>query len=286
MMLDVLLRPRYIAVIGHTVCSEVVVVVHRLFHCAHRISIWKTANLTRLVAPPCLIWYANSCRWASALRLVMTQGGWQVETLGVQVMVVWYSLLLEHRVLVCGKGVPAGTVGQVRVQPACPWWGLVTDWWLHPLAFACAKQACLAIPLLGKPLRGFERYLCPYVALTDLEPVMCKPYICGTTNQLFATRKDWWDCLVDLSDSSVAHSGKITVAGDDLSFIKHVLEALPSQHPDECVAWACDLPRAPMHGGRGAQRLVVVCLPQQRGVGAPAVPQPHHKRAETSFCWC
>ena len=132
----------------------------------------------------------------------------QVDTFKERVMLVWYSLLLSQRVLVCGKGVPAGDVG----------------------------QACLAVPLLAKPLRGFEEHLDPYVALTDLEPIMKPTYICGTTNQLFATREDWWDCLIDLSSGSVRHNKSITVSGDDLSFVKEVLETLPTLHPHECVS--------------------------------------------------
>jgi hypothetical protein len=50
-------------------------------------------------------------------------------------------------------------------------------------------QCCLACPLLVAPLKGFAKYIHPYVALTDLGPLeRDNVYIAGTTNQLLETK--------------------------------------------------------------------------------------------------
>lgn len=49
-------------------------------------------------------------------------------------------------------------------------------------------NCCLAAPLLVAPLTGFTKYITPYVALTDISPVLTSPYICGTTNLLFESK--------------------------------------------------------------------------------------------------
>lgn len=70
-----------------------------------------------------------------------------------------------------------------------------------------AKQVlncCLASPLLVKPLTGFSKNIHPYVALTDLEPVMKKYNISGTTNLLFESKPDvWWDICASFASGTV-----------------------------------------------------------------------------------
>jgi hypothetical protein len=46
----------------------------------------------------------------------------------------------------------------------------------------------LAAPLLVQPLTGFTKIITPYVSLTDLDPVLKKTYICGSTNFLFESK--------------------------------------------------------------------------------------------------
>lgn len=130
-----------------------------------------------------------------------------VKAFGENTMVLWYSLLMGHRLLVCGQGVPARTVGMY----------------------------CLAAPLLVAPLTGFAELLTPYVALTDLDPVMRKTYICGTTNQLFSTKAEWYDCLADAATNTVTHHTRLRVAGDDRDFVRGVIKGIDREGKDE--AW-------------------------------------------------
>lgn len=128
-----------------------------------------------------------------------------VKLFGEETMVLWYSLLMSQRVLFCGQGVAARTVGMM----------------------------CLAAPMLVAPLRGFVDVLTPYVALTDLDPVMRPRYVCGTTNQLFATKTDWWDCLADVATGRVSHNTRMRVMGEDRTFIRTVIKGLEREGRDE-----------------------------------------------------
>ena len=77
---------------------------------------------------------------------------------GLDTIIIWYCMLMQKRVLFVGQ--PAGAVG----------------------------NCCLAAPLLVAPLTGWSKIMTPYVALTDISPVMKKTYICGSTNLLFETK--------------------------------------------------------------------------------------------------
>lgn len=86
-------------------------------------------------------------------------------------MLIWYGLFLGKRVMFVGTPAKA-----------------VANWWEFP-HFYIYMDSCLAAPLLVRPLRGFTKIIFPYVALTYLDPVLTKNYICGSTNKLFATKQ-------------------------------------------------------------------------------------------------
>jgi hypothetical protein len=126
----------------------------------------------------------------------------------VQTMVLWAGLVSLKRILFfCGGGGPeakAETVGNM----------------------------VLASPLLVGPLGSLiVPQLVPYVTLADVEQVSKhRSYVCGTTNGIFATKKDWYDVLADPSSGKIAlenwDRSTLKVAGADLAFIQRVMDGI------------------------------------------------------------
>eukprot|EP00164_Ancoracysta_twista_P009030 GFYU01013230.1.p1 GENE.GFYU01013230.1~~GFYU01013230.1.p1 ORF type:complete len:828 (-),score=191.80 GFYU01013230.1:101-2584(-) len=110
-------------------------------------------------------------------------------------MLLWYAILFRVRVMICGPS--AHQVG----------------------------NACISAPLLVAPLRGFTEAITPYVSLTDLKPTMKPTYICGTTNLLFETKPDWFDCVGNLTGTVVMNNG-FKVSSSDRQHIRNVLSGL------------------------------------------------------------
>eukprot|EP00736_Rhodelphis_marinus_P002880 Rmarinus@m.5798 len=129
-----------------------------------------------------------------------------VKTFGSDTMVLWYSIILQQRVLFSGQS--ARLVG----------------------------NAALAAPLLVSPLKGFTHCITPYVALTDLAPVMQPHYICGTTNMLFETKSEWYDCVGMMTTGTVTHTQGVKVSiGPDKTFIKNVMNGIEDQRGETWV---------------------------------------------------
>lgn len=120
-----------------------------------------------------------------------------VQRFGVDTMFLWYTLLLEQRILFCGQ--PAHLVG----------------------------RCCLACPLLVAPLSGFSSYIYPYVALTDLSPLHQSAYIAGTTNQLLETKTEWYDMMASFS-TGIVRKSNAKISSLDKEFILNVMSGMHS----------------------------------------------------------
>jgi hypothetical protein len=118
-----------------------------------------------------------------------------VQRFGVDTMFLWYTLLLEQRILFCGQ--PAHLVG----------------------------SCCLACPLLVAPLSGFSSYIYPYVALTDLAPLHLPSYIAGTTNQLLETKTEWYDMMASFS-TGIVRKSNAKISSLDKEFILNVMSGM------------------------------------------------------------
>eukprot|EP01122_Echinamoeba_exundans_P012152 TRINITY_DN5024_c0_g3_i1.p1 TRINITY_DN5024_c0_g3~~TRINITY_DN5024_c0_g3_i1.p1 ORF type:complete len:1078 (+),score=213.78 TRINITY_DN5024_c0_g3_i1:245-3478(+) len=118
-----------------------------------------------------------------------------VQRFGVDTMFLWYTLLLEQRILFCGQ--PAHLVG----------------------------RCCLACPLLVAPLSGFSSYVYPYVALTDLTPLHQPSYIAGTTNQLLETKTEWYDMMASFS-TGIVRKSNAKISSLDKEFILNVMSGM------------------------------------------------------------
>lgn len=100
-----------------------------------------------------------------------------------------------------------------------------------------AKQVlncCLATPLLVQPLTGFSKNIHPYIALTDLEPIMKKGVISGTTNLLFESKPDiWWDICASFASGTVI--GKYKGDKNDRIHIYNVLGGIKDGKNEQWV---------------------------------------------------
>eukprot|EP00003_Mantamonas_plastica_P017787 TRINITY_DN2935_c0_g1_i1.p1 TRINITY_DN2935_c0_g1~~TRINITY_DN2935_c0_g1_i1.p1 ORF type:complete len:539 (-),score=148.40 TRINITY_DN2935_c0_g1_i1:389-2005(-) len=65
-----------------------------------------------------------------------------------------------------------------------------------------------------------------YVCLTDIEPVLRKTHISGTTNMLFETKTDWYDVVGSFTTGAVVHQSNIKISGQDRNHIKNVLSGV------------------------------------------------------------
>jgi len=124
---------------------------------------------------------------------------------GVDTIIIWYCMLLQKRILFVGQ--PAREVG----------------------------NCCLAAPLLVRPLIGWTRIITPYVALTDISPVMRQTYICGSTNLLFETKTDWWDALGSFSSGHVLNTCGIRPSRTDIPFMKNIISGINDNRGEEWV---------------------------------------------------
>jgi len=120
-------------------------------------------------------------------------------------IVIWYCMLMQKRILFVGQ--PAREVG----------------------------NCCLAAPLLVAPLTGWSKIITPYVALTDISPVMKPTYICGSTNLLFETKTDWWDALGSFSAGCVINNCNIRLSARDREFMKNILSGIQDARGEEWV---------------------------------------------------
>eukprot|EP01028_Stygiella_incarcerata_P007530 TRINITY_DN3126_c0_g1_i1.p1 TRINITY_DN3126_c0_g1~~TRINITY_DN3126_c0_g1_i1.p1 ORF type:complete len:752 (-),score=192.50 TRINITY_DN3126_c0_g1_i1:1914-4169(-) len=105
------------------------------------------------------------------------------DTFGHSIITIFYSILVERRVLFLSRRRSAAEV-----------------------CFSVLACAHLFPSVLMKKLH--ER-LFPYVSLLSLSFVDVEGYIAGVTNPMFADRKEWWDVLCDLDDGSVTVSESI-----------------------------------------------------------------------------
>jgi len=120
-------------------------------------------------------------------------------------IIIWYCMLLQRRILFVGQ--PAREVG----------------------------NCCLAAPLLVRPMTGWTRLITPYVALTDISPVMRSTYICGSTNLLFETKTEWWDALGSFSSGCVINNLGIRASRRDIPFMKNVISGINDNRGEEWV---------------------------------------------------
>eukprot|EP01128_Nolandella_sp_AFSM9_P004007 TRINITY_DN1762_c0_g1_i1.p1 TRINITY_DN1762_c0_g1~~TRINITY_DN1762_c0_g1_i1.p1 ORF type:complete len:1390 (+),score=319.09 TRINITY_DN1762_c0_g1_i1:386-4555(+) len=118
-----------------------------------------------------------------------------LERFGVDVMYLWYAILLEQRILFSGQ--PAGEVG----------------------------ECCLAAPLLVAPIKGFHGITQPYVALTEMSTFEKPTFICGSTNALFETKTDWYDVLGSFS-TGIIKPPSLQMSKQDRAFISNVLNGM------------------------------------------------------------
>lgn len=129
---------------------------------------------------------------------------------GVDVMYLWYAILLEYvflkpKSLLC-LSFPVMDTIRHRIS---------TSHVRQRILFSGQPagevgECCLVAPLLVSPIKGFHGitqvrlpspiangYLHrqPYVALTEMSTFEKPTFICGSTNALFETKTDWYDVL-------------------------------------------------------------------------------------------
>lgn len=122
-----------------------------------------------------------------------------------QTMILWYSMLLQYRVLFVG-------------QPA------------HSVC-----NACLACPLLVAPLVGFTKLMTPYVSLTHTDPMDKPTYVCGTTNQIFEAKTQIYDVMGSFNTANVLTQMPVRVSGSDLSHIRSVITGIADNKGEQWV---------------------------------------------------
>uniref|UniRef100_A0A7S1KQW5 UDENN domain-containing protein n=1 Tax=Percolomonas cosmopolitus TaxID=63605 RepID=A0A7S1KQW5_9EUKA len=131
---------------------------------------------------------------------------------GRDIMLLWYAMLHQRRVLVVGA--PAKRVG------------------------ACV----MALPLLVAPLRGFSAHMSPYVCLVDVAaPIMQQSsYYVGSTNHLMETKEAWWDCCASFAQGRVKFASGISsvkLTAHDRDHIQNVLGGIKDGKSEQ---WVCD----------------------------------------------
>eukprot|EP00516_Mucochytrium_quahogii_P002810 CAMPEP_0203755186 /NCGR_PEP_ID=MMETSP0098-20131031/8677_1 /ASSEMBLY_ACC=CAM_ASM_000208 /TAXON_ID=96639 /ORGANISM=" , Strain NY0313808BC1" /LENGTH=657 /DNA_ID=CAMNT_0050646543 /DNA_START=81 /DNA_END=2051 /DNA_ORIENTATION=+ len=131
-----------------------------------------------------------------------------------QTMSIWLAMMSLKRVLFCGPGNQAESVG----------------------------NAVLATPLLLGPLGMLVvPNLVPYVTLANVDPVTKHgSYICGATNDIFCTKTMWYDIAANpktgkvmISPESNMDRSMVKVQGADLAFINRVIDGIENGKRDE-----------------------------------------------------
>lgn len=118
-----------------------------------------------------------------------------VQRFGVDTMYLWYTLILEQRILFTGQ--PAHLVG----------------------------QCCISSPLLVAPLKGFTPIISPYIALTGFEFLHRKQYICGSTNSIFENKTELYDMMASFS-TGIVRKSKSKLSTYDKEFIMNVISGM------------------------------------------------------------
>lgn len=118
-----------------------------------------------------------------------------IQRFGVDTMYLWYTLILEQRILITGQ--PAHLVG----------------------------QCCLSLPLLVAPLKGFTEYISPYVALSSTDLLQRKQYICGATNAVLENRTELYDLMASFS-TGIVRKSKAKLSTYDKEFIMNVISGM------------------------------------------------------------
>lgn len=152
-----------------------------------------------------------------------------IKRFGVDVMYLWYALLLEYALPLAPLSVKSNQLRWSQVMSPQMDSGQIMSYHLrwsltffrfcsflhHPpdidlfLPHVLLRQrvlfsgqpagevgqCCISVPLLVAPLKGFASITQPYVALTEMSKFQTKTYICGSTNALFETKADWFDVL-------------------------------------------------------------------------------------------
>lgn len=131
---------------------------------------------------------------------------------GKDIIILWYAMLLQKRIMIVGS--PAKRVG----------------------------ESILVLPLLISPLKGFTRYMSPYICLSDLtiDLLQSKTFIVGSTNQLMETNPSWWDICGSFNKSKILFSNngeKIKLRKADTDFIKNILGGIREGRSEQ---WVCD----------------------------------------------
>eukprot|EP00002_Diphylleia_rotans_P025984 TRINITY_DN5159_c0_g1_i2.p1 TRINITY_DN5159_c0_g1~~TRINITY_DN5159_c0_g1_i2.p1 ORF type:complete len:914 (+),score=194.41 TRINITY_DN5159_c0_g1_i2:79-2820(+) len=120
-------------------------------------------------------------------------------------IILWYSILLQHRILVLGQN-PQLVAGAV-----------------------------FSAPLLIRPLNGIHSWLTPHLPSGDFSSLQERSCICGTSNMEMSGSKELFDTVVNLSKGSVKSKTNIKISKADMKLMKAVLHGINQKQNENWV---------------------------------------------------